>query len=84
VDGNGLYLVGTEAGRDRWRLERRRVDDGSPLPSQGSPSSLSVDSSPGVVEEIRGLASDGNFLYLAGSFSRGGAPLEWVLEKRRK
>jgi len=80
VDGSGIYVVGFQISSrgPEWRVEKRRLADGSLMWNvTSSPSIEAIAQEPNVY----GVAVDGSGVYVAGPDMLPGNP-EWRMEKR--
>jgi len=82
VDSSGIYVVGTDtspgpgSGNSQWRIEKRKLTDGSLIWNQtNNPSPIS--------DSALGVAVDSSGVYIVGSDNSPGlADYQWRIEKR--
>ena len=82
VDGTGVYIIGFDwsSGGREWRIEKRSLVDGSPIPTFGTGGV--VTSNPTAEnEEALGVALDASGIYVVG-FDQSPGDSEWRIEKR--
>ena len=82
IDRSYMYLVGTDSTRDRWRIEKRYLRDGSLVPSFGDNGVITTQRSAWGNAEATGVALDEEYLYVVGH-SKGYPDPYGYLEKRR-
>ncbi|MFH1586905.1 MAG: hypothetical protein ABID38_03550 [Candidatus Diapherotrites archaeon] len=79
VDATGVYITGSDSAlggaNSQWAIEKRSLDDGSPLWRDTSDSGSGFDTSSGI-------DSDGTNLYVVGWAYSGVSNYEWRIEKR--
>ncbi len=84
IDGTGIYVVGHESlpqailgeANSQWRIEKRRLDDGSLVWAQAS-------NPAGSFDQANGIAVDNTGIYVVGYDTTAFSPdSEWRIEKR--
>lgn len=72
IGHDGLYIAGLDdtSGTGRWRVEKRRLDDGELVPSFGDAGVLITDPTMGW-DGIQDVVVDGDSLFLVGSADTG-------------
>ena len=91
VDSSFVYVGGLVKKPDSsdiaWRIEKRRVADGSLDTGFGVAGAVATDPSAkdaGIVGRMIGIAVDSDFLYVIGSDrSQGASDAQWRIEKRK-
>jgi len=82
TDTQYLYLVGSDASRDQWRIEKRLLSDGSLVPSFGDNGVILTQKSAWGTSGAYALAIDGEFMYIVG-YRMGYSYPCGKIEKRR-
>ncbi len=91
IDSNYMYVAGYYTPSSaNWRIEKRRLDTGALCTTANCPGQafgaggtgyVNEDVNPGQHSYITDLAIDGNFMYLAGSYTTS-SDEDWRIEKR--
>ena len=82
TDTQYLYLIGSDASRNQWRIEKRRIADGSLEPSFGNGGVVLTKKSAFGSASAYSVEIDGEFMYVAG-YSMGYPDPCGRIEKRR-
>lgn len=82
ADNNFLYLVGTDSSLDQWRIEKRRLSDGSLDQSFGTNGVILTNKSAFGNAAAYGIAMDNEYMYIVG-YSKGYPGPCGKIEKRR-
>lgn len=67
VGGDAFYVAGSDSASTpgRWRVEKRRLEDGAPAPGFGDGGTIVVDL-PGTLNAVTALVVDGRSLFVVG------------------
>jgi hypothetical protein len=84
IDSTAMYVVGRDEspGNDQWRIEKRSLTDGSPVPGFGAGGIVTSDPSTSW-DQAQGIAIDSNAMYVIGLDHSPGNE-QWRIEKRFK
>ncbi len=86
IDAAYLYVTGSTnvSGNGEWRIEKRKLSDGSLVTAFGAGGVIEDNPSAGF-DQAYGIAADADYLYICGSDNGpGGSNYEWRIEKRPK
>ena len=83
IDAVFMYVVGGDKsqGRGQWRIEKRRLEDGSLVDSFGKGGVVTSNPSSSDLSGATGVAIDASFMYVIGEDGTGGST-RWRIEKR--
>ena len=85
IDSTYMYVVGfdtlTALGNEQWRIEKRRLSDGTPDVSFGANGVISISPSSVNDDAATAIVIDTTYLYVAGYDSLNSANTEWRIEK---